>query len=112
VNSRDDKGQDRTAAFVSEIEAITDAFERDTAAARAAHAHAKRLEVRVLLTVGDDAELVTPDHSAEAPLRVPAADIARDAGLPANELPGRRFTAVRDGHGGFRDFRLVFDPRV
>ncbi|GLY81810.1 hypothetical protein [Actinoallomurus iriomotensis] len=71
----------------------------------------ERVEVRVLLTVGDDAELVTLEHSAEAPLRVPAADIARDAGLPAGELPGRRFTAVRRGDG-FQDFRLVDDPRV
>lgn len=66
--------------------------------------------VTVLITIGDQAELVTPSHSADNPLRVPAAVIARDAGLPVNELPGRRFTAVRDGDT-YRDFRLVHDPR-
>lgn len=70
-----------------------------------------RVEVRVLLTFGEWAELVTPRHTVVAPLRVPAADIARDARLPANELPGRSFTAVPDGES-FRDFRLVEDPRL
>jgi hypothetical protein len=42
---------------------------------------------------------------------MPAADIARDADLPANELPGREFYAVPDGDG-YRDFRLVDDPRL
>lgn len=70
-----------------------------------------RVPVRVLLTFGDQAELVTPDHDYNNPLRVPAADIARDAGLPVNELPGREFTAERTG-SGFRSFRLVDDPRL
>jgi hypothetical protein len=72
---------------------------------------AERVPVRVLLTVGDQAELVTPDHTPQAPLRVPSAVIAQDAGLPANELPGREFTAVRDGNA-LRDFQLVNDPRL
>jgi hypothetical protein len=42
---------------------------------------------------------------------MPAAVIARDAGLPENELPDRRFTAVQDGDE-LRDFRLVDDPRI
>ncbi|MFB4295030.1 hypothetical protein [Actinomadura sp. NTSP31] len=71
----------------------------------------ERVTVRVLLNVGDTALLVAPDHDYRDPVRVPAADIASDAGLPKNELPGRRFTAVRDGEG-FRCYRLVDDPRL
>lgn len=70
----------------------------------------ERVAVKVMLTVGDDALLVTPDHSPEEPLRMPAAPIAADAGIPMNELPGREFTAVRTGDG-FGDFRLLYDPR-
>ncbi|MFG2002311.1 hypothetical protein ACGFNU_24475 [Spirillospora sp. NPDC048911] len=71
----------------------------------------ERVEVRVLLLLGDQADLTTPDHGPHNALRMPAADIARDAGLPANELPGRRLTAIRDGDS-FRDFQLVDDPRI
>lgn len=70
-----------------------------------------RIQVRVMLTFGDTAELITPDHDAGDPLRVPAAEIAQDAGLPVGELPGRRFTAARAGDG-LADFRLVDDPRL
>lgn len=70
-----------------------------------------RVRVTALLNVGDETELVTPDHDHRSPLRVPASRIADDAGLPAGEIPGRRFTAVRDGDT-FRDFRLVDDPRL
>lgn len=67
--------------------------------------------VTVLLNYGDQALLITPDHDADNPLRVPAADIARDAGLPAGELPGRTFTARRTA-GGYADYRLAHDPRL
>ncbi|WP_433330010.1 hypothetical protein [Spirillospora sp. CA-294931] len=70
-----------------------------------------RVSVKVLLLFGDQAELVTPEHPANAPLRVPAIQIARDADLPVNELPGRRFTAVRQDDGGLDRFELVDDPR-
>lgn len=70
-----------------------------------------RVETQVLLTVGDQAELITPEHTAENPLRMPMATIAQEAGLPENELPGRRFTAIRDGQS-YRDFKLVDDPRI
>jgi hypothetical protein len=36
----------------------------------------ERVDVRVLITVGDEAEVTTPWHSVDEPLRVPAADIA------------------------------------
>jgi len=72
---------------------------------------AERVTVRVMLLFGDQAELITPEHDHTAPLRVPAAVIADDADLPANELPGRRFTATRTADG-YRDFQLVDDPRL
>jgi hypothetical protein len=71
----------------------------------------QRVDVYVSITVGDEAVLVTPQHPANAPLRMPAATIARSAGLPENELPGRRFTAMQAGDE-LRDFRLVDDPRI
>ena len=74
-------------------------------------AEPERVAVRVLLTFGDTAEIITPDHDHRAPLRMPAEVVASDAGLPANELPGRFFTAVRTGED-YRDFRLLNDPRL
>jgi hypothetical protein len=68
-------------------------------------------EVQVLLTVGDQAELITAWHPASAPLRVPAARIAEQAGLPANELPGRRFMVQRLTSTTADGFTLVDDPR-
>jgi hypothetical protein len=72
---------------------------------------AERVQVQVQLVSGDYAELVTPWHSAQAPLRVPASTIARDADLPVHELPGRWFTAL-GSHDALRGFRLVHDPRL
>jgi hypothetical protein len=70
-----------------------------------------RVTVRVVITVGGVSQVISPWHPLKTPLRVPAADIAADAGLPANELPGREFTAEWDG-AAFRDYRLVHDPRL
>jgi hypothetical protein len=67
---------------------------------------------RVLVTVGDVAELTTPLHPATAPLRVPSERIARQADLPANELPGRRFTVETLTQDDADGFRLVNDPRL
>lgn len=69
-------------------------------------------EVQVLLTVGDQAHLITPKHAASAPLRVSAVRIAEQAGLPANELPGRRFTVERLTATDADGFTLVNDPRL
>lgn len=68
-------------------------------------------EVRVLLTVGDRAELISAKHSPSAPLQVPAARIAEQAGLPANELPGRRFRVDRLSDTDADGFTLLDDPR-
>jgi hypothetical protein len=69
-------------------------------------------EVRVLLNFGEIAELVTPLHPASAPLSVSAARIAEQAGLPTNELPGRRFTVTTLTSADADGFALVNDPRV
>ncbi|GAA1662406.1 hypothetical protein GCM10009733_070030 [Nonomuraea maheshkhaliensis] len=68
--------------------------------------------VTVLLTIGEEAELITPHHDANAPLRVSAHRIAAQAGLPANELPGRRFTVERLTATDADGFALVDDPRL
>ncbi|MBC6457266.1 hypothetical protein [Actinomadura sp. HBU206391] len=65
-----------------------------------------RVPITVLLTVGDQAELVTPMRGPKDPMRVPAADIARDVGLAADDLAGRKLTAVMEGER-LRDFRLA-----
>jgi hypothetical protein len=54
-----------------------------------------RVAVRVLLLIGDQAEIVAdvpPEERAE-PQRYPAAEIAGAVGIPAGELPGKRLTA-------------------
>ncbi|AYF77855.1 hypothetical protein D7D52_33095 [Nocardia yunnanensis] len=70
-----------------------------------------RVELRVILTVGDDAHVVTPWHSARRPMIVSAAEIALDCDMPVNEVPGRELTADGD-QNGLHDFRLVHDPRL
>lgn len=55
----------------------------------------QRVPVRVLLLLGDKAEIVAdapPEERAE-PTRYPAAEIADAVGVPAAELPGKRLTA-------------------
>ncbi|MEV5707268.1 hypothetical protein [Actinoallomurus sp. NPDC052274] len=65
-----------------------------------------RTDVRVLLLYGDQAEITTPGHGADNPLRVPAATISVDSGIPVEELRGKRLTAVVDeAEGTARDFR-------
>ncbi|WP_040853795.1 hypothetical protein [Nocardia niigatensis] len=70
-----------------------------------------RAMLRVMLTYGDEAHAVTPWHTGRSPMILPAAEIARDADIPVNELPGREFTATGD-ENGLRDFKLVNDPRI
>ncbi|WP_433445671.1 hypothetical protein [Nonomuraea sp. CA-141351] len=53
-----------------------------------------RVEARVLLLYGQFAEIVTPHHPTDDPLRVPAAELAQQLGIEAEALPGRRFTAT------------------
>ncbi|MFG2515984.1 hypothetical protein [Streptomyces sp. NPDC048584] len=54
-----------------------------------------RVTVRVLLLLGDQAEIVAdvPEAERSEPARYPAADVAAAAGVPVADLPGRRLTA-------------------
>ncbi|WP_157556915.1 hypothetical protein [Nocardia acidivorans] len=80
----------------------------------------ERIQVRCVLVFGDSenavAYLETPWHPARSPMSWPANEIARQAGLPTNELPGREFwaDAERSGEGTLRlsGFLLVYDPRL
>lgn len=51
--------------------------------------------VRVLVTVGDQAEIVADVPPAERgePVRYPAAEVAEAAGIPVETLSGRRLLA-------------------
>lgn len=57
----------------------------------------ERMTVRVLLLVGDEAELTTPHRDHTDPERVPVARIVADTGIPAGDLPGAELVAVVDG---------------
>ncbi|WP_198169543.1 hypothetical protein [Herbidospora daliensis] len=65
----------------------------------------------MLLNVGDVSELVTSRHPATAPLRVPSARIAQQAGLPTGELPGRTFRVDAISQDDSNGFTLLNDPR-
>ncbi|MFE0036818.1 hypothetical protein [Streptomyces sp. NPDC059015] len=54
----------------------------------------ERVNVKVLLLVGDQAEIVADAPDPAAPERYPATEIAEAVGLPTDELPGRQLTAV------------------
>ncbi|MFI8531082.1 hypothetical protein ACIGMX_12615 [Streptomyces aquilus] len=56
-----------------------------------------RVSVTVLLTIGDQAEIVATDVPAAEraePERYPLAEISEATGVPAARLPGTRLTAV------------------
>lgn len=65
--------------------------------------------VRVLLTVGDQAEVVADVPAAERaePVRYPAAEIAAAAGIPVETLPGRRLFADVDERDRLSGWRLA-----
>ncbi|ARF66245.1 hypothetical protein B1H20_16915 [Streptomyces violaceoruber] len=54
----------------------------------------ERVNVKVLLLVGGEAEVVADAPDADAPARYPATVIAEEVGVPASELPGMRLSAV------------------
>jgi hypothetical protein len=55
-----------------------------------------RVPVTVLITIGDQAELVIPSHKRgnDNPLRVPTADITNAIGIAEANLPGKKLTAI------------------
>jgi hypothetical protein len=66
----------------------------------AAHGAARppeRVQARVTLLYGSQAEVATDIHPVDDPLRVPAAELARQLGVRVDALPGMRFTAAIDG---------------
>ncbi|MEU0332209.1 hypothetical protein [Streptomyces sp. NPDC006193] len=54
----------------------------------------ERLKVRVLLLVGDEAEIMTELRDHRDPERVPVARLVRETGLAREELPGAELVAV------------------
>ena len=73
---------------------------------------ADRVQVYVLITVGDEAFVRVPGRGE---VRMPAAIIAVDAEMPPDELPGRDFEATIDEKNGkvvLSDFALLNDPRI
>ncbi|MGW3330597.1 hypothetical protein ACWDF9_08655 [Streptomyces rubiginosohelvolus] len=54
----------------------------------------ERVNVKVLLMVGGEAEVVADAPDADAPARYAASLIAEEVGVPASELPGMRLSAV------------------
>ncbi|WEH40780.1 hypothetical protein [Streptomyces sp. AM 2-1-1] len=60
----------------------------------------ERVNVRVLLLFGDQAEVVADAPDADVPARYSAAEVAAAAGVAVSELPGMRLSAVvgADGH--------------
>jgi hypothetical protein len=53
----------------------------------------ERVKVKVLLLVGDEAEVVADAPDATVPERYPVVEIASAVGAPREELPGMRLTA-------------------
>ncbi|MFB6771122.1 hypothetical protein [Streptomyces sp. NPDC056337] len=57
----------------------------------------ERLQARVLLLVGEEAEIVTP-HSGD-PERVPVDRLMRETGIARKDLAGAKLTAVVSDDG-------------
>ncbi|MEU0539781.1 hypothetical protein [Nocardia sp. NPDC005978] len=80
----------------------------------------ERVKVRCVLVIGEGdkaiAYLETPWHPSWMAIQWPAAQIAAQADLPRNELPGREFWVeaahAPDNTLTLTGFRLVFDPRL
>ncbi|MFI1002009.1 hypothetical protein ACIP10_15445 [Streptomyces galbus] len=58
-----------------------------------------RVPAKVLLLIGDQAEITTPQRDHTDPERVPADRITQDTGIPREELPGADVVAVVDDAG-------------
>jgi hypothetical protein len=65
----------------------------------------ERVPVRCILVIGDQAEIAADTPDATTPERYSAADVAQQAGVRIEDLPGLGLTA-QIGHGDrLRDFR-------
>ncbi|MEU5111691.1 hypothetical protein AB0G64_09345 [Streptomyces longwoodensis] len=58
-----------------------------------------RVPVTVLLLIGEQAEITTPQRDHTDPERVSADRITQDTGIPREELPGAEVVAVLDDEG-------------
>ena len=54
----------------------------------------ERMRARVLLVVGDQAEITTEGRGHSEPERVPVARLVEETGLSRGQLAGKRLTAV------------------
>ncbi|MFF1416550.1 hypothetical protein [Streptomyces sp. NPDC058280] len=66
----------------------------------------ERVNVRVLLLVGSEAEIVADAEDADAPERYPAREIADAVGVPVGLLAGVRLTAVAGAGGRLSGWQL------
>ena len=64
----------------------------------------ERLQARVLLLVGDQAEVTTPRRDHRDPERVPVARLVEETGLTIEELPGAKLVAVVSDDGRLERF--------
>lgn len=67
----------------------------------------ERLRARVLLLVGDQAEITTAHRDHTDPERVPVARLLKETGLAREELAGAELVAVVDGEGRLERFERV-----
>jgi hypothetical protein len=65
------------------------------------------VKVKVLLLVGDEAEVVADVPDPDAPVRYSAGEIAGAVGRPVGELPGTRLVAEADERGRLSGWRLA-----
>ncbi|MFE5258258.1 hypothetical protein [Streptomyces coelicoflavus] len=67
----------------------------------------ERLEARVLLLVGDEAEIVTPHRGHSDPERVSVDRLVRETGLARESLAGAHLVAVVGDNGELERFERV-----
>lgn len=65
------------------------------------------VNIKILLLVGDEAEVVADAPDPDVPVRYPAGEIAGALGVPARELPGMRLVADADDRGCLSGWRLA-----
>ncbi len=63
------------------------------------------VNIKILLLVGDEAEVVADAPDPAAPVRYPAEEIAEAVGVPARALPGMRLVAEADERGRLSGWR-------
>ena len=64
------------------------------------------VKVRVLLLIGDQAEIVADAPDAGTPQRYPAGEISEATGGPVSNLPGTRLTATVGADDRLRNWRV------